>query len=128
MRANFSSATITASHCLSMPKLFSLTGCRRREDVEHVGTSREHEIAYVGAARKTVRAVGIESHGVLHPFPVEVFNRLEAARMEIEAAVIKGFEQTADLPKRAFSVALLDLDQKRWTRLADDGHAAAEHL
>src|SRR4051812_35386209 len=107
--------------------LSSLTGCRRREDVEDVGTRREYEIVDVGTAGETVRAVGVERSGILQPFRIEAFDRLQASRMEIEAAVTQGFEQTAHLLERALSVALLDLDQKRWTRLADDCHAAAEN-
>ena len=97
--------------------LSSLTGFRRREDVEHVGTRREYEIVDVGAAGKTVRAVGIERRGILQLFRIEAFDRLEAPRMEIEAAITQRLQQTAHLLQRALSVALLDLNQERRTRL-----------
>src|SRR5215203_1239093 len=99
-------AQYCASRCLSMLILSSLTGCRRREDVEDVGTRREYEIVDVGTAGETVRAVGIERRGILQPVQIEAFDRLEAPRIEIEAAITQGFQQTAHLPKRTFSVAL----------------------
>src|SRR4051812_24482649 len=113
-------AQYCASRCLSMLILSSLTGCRRREDVEDVGTRREYEIVDVGTAGETVRAVGVERSGILQPFRIEAFDLLQASRMAIEAAVNQGFEQTALLLERALSVALLDLDHKRCPRLADD--------
>src|SRR6185312_3121320 len=110
-----------------MPILTSLTGCRRREDVEHVGTRREYEIVDVGAAGETVGAGGIERRGILQPFRIEAFDRLEASRIEIVAPVTQRFQQMTHLLERAFSVTLLDLDQECWMRIGDDGHTAAEH-
>src|SRR4051812_45667415 len=110
-----------------MPMLSSLSGCGQREDVEHVGTRREYEVVDVGAAGETMCAGGIERGGILQPFGIETFDRLEAPRMEIEAAITQRSQQTANLLERAISKALLDLDQQRWTRFGDDGHAAVEH-